>query len=557
WNKIGDGMSFTLRSDITWAVANGQRASVSNADFDLAGHTLTMAGEGRQSEFDSTTFRNPGHIVVGKRMTIYNESGNFTFQTPSSGSPTVTLGNGATFNVKGVVSASGWTLYATNGNTVCANAVNWPNTVNKGLWDGDLVLGNTAGIARHSGGYGVSNTVFNVKGPVSGSGRLLVGPGWLNLHTADNTYSGSVTVDGQCTNSTVESFRPILPGGGGIGLWNGAACFPNASSVTFTNTARLAFMDATACSVPNVKFIALAGETQSVSGGVNVARSTMAGFVKEGAGTLYFDAAADVTGLGDVKSGTLKVANRINLDNPADQAAALASTTAFSNLQFAAGTELDLCDAPLFQLGSLSGSPSVTNVGIVGVSGKWTLTDPNQVMNVYGEGIELFGGNVSGGLAFLQGATFDLADEAAFTAAATAAGDRGSLVAYARWVVIDEFAGIPAPMPQPSANISPRWQMYVDPSNVRELRLRLAPTSGYAAWIAGKGITGTAAAVDKVTNGIANGVRYAFDIDSGCYETMDYIFPTRYVGEACMAYVCEEARKHLTKPIINTGTHSM
>lgn len=49
----------------------------------------------------------------------------------------------------------------------------------------------------------------------------------------------------------------------------------------------------------------------------------------------------------------------------------------------------------------------------------------------------------------------------------------------------------------------------------------------------------------------------AFDIDSSCYETMDYIFPTRYTGEACMAYVCEEARKHLTKPIINTGNHSM
>lgn len=49
----------------------------------------------------------------------------------------------------------------------------------------------------------------------------------------------------------------------------------------------------------------------------------------------------------------------------------------------------------------------------------------------------------------------------------------------------------------------------------------------------------------------------AFDIDSACYETMDYIFPTRYTGEACMAYVCEEARKHITKPIINTGNHSM
>jgi 2,4-dienoyl-CoA reductase-like NADH-dependent reductase (Old Yellow Enzyme family)/thioredoxin reductase len=49
----------------------------------------------------------------------------------------------------------------------------------------------------------------------------------------------------------------------------------------------------------------------------------------------------------------------------------------------------------------------------------------------------------------------------------------------------------------------------------------------------------------------------AFDIDSGCYETMDYIFPTRYTGEACMAYVCEEARKHVSVPIINAGNHSM
>lgn len=49
----------------------------------------------------------------------------------------------------------------------------------------------------------------------------------------------------------------------------------------------------------------------------------------------------------------------------------------------------------------------------------------------------------------------------------------------------------------------------------------------------------------------------AVDIDSGCYETMDYIFPTCYTGEACMAYVCEEARKHVSIPIINAGNHSM
>lgn len=49
----------------------------------------------------------------------------------------------------------------------------------------------------------------------------------------------------------------------------------------------------------------------------------------------------------------------------------------------------------------------------------------------------------------------------------------------------------------------------------------------------------------------------AFDIDVGCYEVEDYIFPSRYVGEACTAYVCEEARKHTSKPIINAGSHSI
>lgn len=49
----------------------------------------------------------------------------------------------------------------------------------------------------------------------------------------------------------------------------------------------------------------------------------------------------------------------------------------------------------------------------------------------------------------------------------------------------------------------------------------------------------------------------AFDVDAGCYESMDYIFPTVYTGEACMAYVCETARKYTKKPIINAGNHSV
>lgn len=48
----------------------------------------------------------------------------------------------------------------------------------------------------------------------------------------------------------------------------------------------------------------------------------------------------------------------------------------------------------------------------------------------------------------------------------------------------------------------------------------------------------------------------AFDIDAGCYETLDYIFPPAYLGESCMSYVCEPARKAVNVPLINAGTHN-
>lgn len=48
----------------------------------------------------------------------------------------------------------------------------------------------------------------------------------------------------------------------------------------------------------------------------------------------------------------------------------------------------------------------------------------------------------------------------------------------------------------------------------------------------------------------------ALDIDVGCYERIDYIFPTAYLGDACMAYVCKEARKHVNIPIMNAGNHT-
>ncbi|RAK11776.1 2,4-dienoyl-CoA reductase-like NADH-dependent reductase (Old Yellow Enzyme family) [Halanaerobium saccharolyticum] len=48
----------------------------------------------------------------------------------------------------------------------------------------------------------------------------------------------------------------------------------------------------------------------------------------------------------------------------------------------------------------------------------------------------------------------------------------------------------------------------------------------------------------------------AIDIDAGCYETIDYIFPPAYLGDACMDYVCEPAREAVDIPILNSGNHT-
>lgn len=46
----------------------------------------------------------------------------------------------------------------------------------------------------------------------------------------------------------------------------------------------------------------------------------------------------------------------------------------------------------------------------------------------------------------------------------------------------------------------------------------------------------------------------AFDVDAGCYETLDYIFPPSYLGESCMSYVCKAAREAVKVPLFTAGT---
>ncbi len=48
----------------------------------------------------------------------------------------------------------------------------------------------------------------------------------------------------------------------------------------------------------------------------------------------------------------------------------------------------------------------------------------------------------------------------------------------------------------------------------------------------------------------------ALDIDIGAYESIEYIFPPSYMGDACTQYIAEKARSAVSIPLINAGNHT-
>ena len=509
--KLGTGVSVNLvDSDEVFYNSGGKYITWASGTIDLGGHELRLKATGNAVRYEIGASVQNGGTLVYEKCLLFTEAYAPTLAQAGASGATLRLENAA-LNLKKAMNPNGWNIVCSN-SFMTGNIVKFPQNTGVPNWEGAVQFLKASSIANYTGGWNVSNTVFNLKGAVSGSGTLNVGPGWLNLHSADNTYSGSVTISGQ----NLTSSNPILAGGGGIGLWNGAACFPDASSVTFTNTARLAFMDNTACTVPNVTFVALADETQSISGGVYTARSTMAGFTKTGAGTLVFDSPVSVTGTGNVQAGTLKVANLSAMGSTVEEM--VAPQPVFSTLAFASGTTLDLSGNYGFKVANLVGSPAVTNAGVFGVMGSWTLSSPVDVLTVTGENVVLGSDDISGMLAFASGATFTLADEVAFSNAVEAAGADGLVVARARWMLGESnLLGMQLALPTPAAGMSNRWSLSIGDSGTT-LRLKLAPATGYAAWVAEKGVTGGPA--DK-TGEIENAVRYAFDIDPQTDEIGD------------------------------------
>ncbi len=317
---LGKNLTFVLHDDATFYSRN--RLCMIGT-YNLGGKTLTFAGGSGKSHDVCGTFTNGGHVVIASGTTWMSQAAAFVFAAECADEAYVEIESGATFNIKDkVTAANGWTVKNKGGIITC-NTQRVPTTLNIGVWAGPIELSGSSQLANYGnniGGWGISNTVLNVEGPLSGTGTLLVGPGWLNLRHAENSYSGPVTVRGKGLKRTPGNNENVVPpGAGGIGVWNGANVFLNASSITLRDSARLEFMDETASAVGALTFIGdvstfTAGDpgddTQSIKGGSATMRPTIAGITKTGSNVLVVDSTVHVTGKAVISNGTLRIPYR-------------------------------------------------------------------------------------------------------------------------------------------------------------------------------------------------------------------------------------------------------
>ena len=284
--------------------------------FDLGGNVLTLKN---QTHDIGGVVTNGGSVVISSSTIWMTQSAAIDFAADCAATAFVQV-NG-TFNIKDKRTyAHGWTI-KNNGGTITCNTVRFPTRTDTGIWEGPIEFSGAAKLANYgadSGAWNVTNTVFNAMGSLSGTGSLAVGPGWLNLHGVwDNTYSGAVTVQGKSRNMVPngQNAQPVLAGSGGIGVWNGAAVFTNAASITLKDSARVEFMDDVAATVGALRFVGdnstftgdPGDDTQSIKGGSAAARSTIAGLTKTGTNTLVVSSPAHFTGKATVSEGTLKI----------------------------------------------------------------------------------------------------------------------------------------------------------------------------------------------------------------------------------------------------------
>ena len=287
---MGKNMTIVLKANASISQNQGGRPSY-RGTIDLCGYTLTLEGTG-QIDLAGNVL-NGGKISVGSGA-LMTDNG-LVFDPDHKGIVDIPSGRSCYLNN---VTANGWTIQCDKGTVYANKNVNGDIYNSFSVWNGPIELTrSTSKLAAYSG-YGTTPvlTVLNLAGPLSGGGSLQVGPGWFNLHNEANTYTGAVTVVGSSN---------LFNDYGGLGVYNDAPCFPDASSLVFTNGARFGFMDNVATSARGLTFV---GErAQAIFGGESASRPTIAGIVKKDSGVLEVNSPVHVTGTTKVDGGTLKI----------------------------------------------------------------------------------------------------------------------------------------------------------------------------------------------------------------------------------------------------------
>jgi len=237
--------SSTLQFNLGLAIVNAADVIVgraTNADG-------TAAKAGAQLLVEPSTFSLKSKTGASRLVVCSNPNGNISSYYPRK--PVATDGN--------------WTLVLENASLRTGVVSSWDDLETTRWNDRVEFTGANAGAAEWYGSDSITNYSVNLYGPVSGSGKLKVGPGWLNfVGTSANTYAGQVTVRGRTAS------KPFISDAGGIGLRQGAALFPQAASVTFTDEARLvvekADLEAGVTRELSGRLVFSAGTTLAVSG---------------------------------------------------------------------------------------------------------------------------------------------------------------------------------------------------------------------------------------------------------------------------------------------------
>ena len=290
---MGKKMRIVLKADASIKQLIGGRPSYSGTVY-LDGHTLTLDGTGQFLLTGIVTNAIDSAMDGGKIVCKIPLMTDYGLEFDAEHTGVVELPSGKSWYIN-TVTANGWKIQGVKGNIMANKEVADGYDGDSSAWEGPIELtGSTSRLSSYDGYK--RKTVLNLKGVLSGSGALRVGPGWLNLHNPDIAYSGTVSVIG--TSNTITNY-------GGLGVFNGAPCFTNSPSITFSQGARFGFMDDVASNVPELMFVG--DSTQSIFGGSPDSRSTIAGIVKSDEGVLEVDSPVRVTGTTKVDGGTLRV----------------------------------------------------------------------------------------------------------------------------------------------------------------------------------------------------------------------------------------------------------